>query len=206
MIVYGFPYFLLGLKKSFKQFSQIHAWHQICMYFMLFNYNILLVISGEVDALMLAAILSCTPSVFLWQEGKFRNKWCNSWAKCYFTAKNKPKHCNCRDEAFSECFIRTCTAAQFRLGMDKKNKTKRAYKLLGFIGVLSGTGILHEGHRQLHVKLEPTLLQVRVSNSIQIRIWKTVIHESWANLSFKRKLYSRFICNLFRLKWTNAFR
>ena len=46
----------------------------------------------------------------------------------------------------------------------KKKKTKRGDKLLGLIGVLSGTSMLHEGHSQSHTKLEPTLLQVRVSN------------------------------------------
>ena len=62
------------------------------------------------------------------------------------------------------------------LGMDKKKKkkkkkkTKRGYKLLGLIGVLSGISMLHEGHRKSHAKLEPTLLQMRVSNSIQTRI------------------------------------
>ena len=50
------------------------------------------------------------------------------------------------------------------LGTDKK--TKRDDKLIGLIGVLSGTSMLHEGHRQSRAKLEPTLQQARVSNSI----------------------------------------
>ena len=54
------------------------------------------------------------------------------------------------------------------LGMDRKKKTKRGDKLLGLIGVLSGTS--HKGHRQSRAKLEPTLHQVKVSNSIQARI------------------------------------
>ena len=54
------------------------------------------------------------------------------------------------------------------LGTDKK--TKRDDKLLGLIGVLSGTSMLHEGHRQSGAMLEPTLHQVRVSNLIQTRI------------------------------------
>ena len=66
------------------------------------------------------------------------------------------------------------------LGMDK---------LLGLIGMLSGTSMLHEDYCQSHATLEPTLLQVRVSNSIQTRTWKKINHESWANLPFKRKLY-----------------
>ena len=55
------------------------------------------------------------------------------------------------------------------LGMDER-KTKRGYKLSGLIGVLSGISMLQEGHRQSRAKLEPTLLQVRVLNSIQTRI------------------------------------
>ena len=72
------------------------------------------------------------------------------------------------------------------LGMDKK--TKRDDKLLGLM--LSGTSMLHECYRKSCAKVEPTLYQVKVSNSIQTRIWKKTIHESWANLSFKRKLYT----------------
>ena len=53
------------------------------------------------------------------------------------------------------------------LGMDK---TKRDDKLLGLIGVLSRTSMLHEGHRQSRAKLDTTLHQVRVSKSIQTRI------------------------------------
>ena len=37
------------------------------------------------------------------------------------------------------------------LGMDKK--TKHDDRLLGLIGVLSGTSMLHEGHRQSRTKL-----------------------------------------------------
>ena len=80
--------------------------------------------------------------------------------------KNKPKtfnwcRCYCRDEAFSEYFIRTCTVAQYLvcdmiLGMDKKKTLKRDDKLLGLIGVLSGTSMLHEGQSQSRAKLEPT--------------------------------------------------
>ena len=54
---------------------------------------------------------------------------------------------------------------------------------------VSGTSMLHEDHCQSHATLEPTLLQVRVSNSIQTRTWKKINHESWANLPFKKKLY-----------------
>ena len=37
---------------------------------------------------------------------------------------------------------------------------------------------------------------VRISNSIQTQMWKKIIHESWANLPFKRKLYLRFLSNM----------
>ena len=70
---------------------------------------------------------------------------------------------------------------------------KHGDKLLGLIGVLSGTSMLHEDHCQSHATLEPTLLQVRVSNSIQTRI----IHESWANLPFKRKILEYFFFHIF---------
>ena len=61
------------------------------------------------------------------------------------------------------------------LGMEKKKtkkkkKKKRDDKLLGLIGGLSGTSMLHEGHRQSRARLEPTLHQVRVSNLIQTRM------------------------------------
>ena len=153
-------------RKSFKQFSQI--WHQ--MYYMLFFCK-LYVFNHFGRSLMLASILFCTLSVFLWQEGKFRNKWCNSWAKCYYTAKISPKYCYCR-EHFQNALSRPALFYSFYiLGMDKK-KTKRGYKLIGLIGVLSGTSMLHEGHSQSRAKLDPTPHQVRVSNSIQTRIWK----------------------------------
>ena len=42
-------------------------------------------------SLMLVSVFSCTLSVFLWEEEKFRNKWCSSWAKCNYTAKIIPK-------------------------------------------------------------------------------------------------------------------
>ena len=53
----------------------------------------------------------------------------------------------CRDEAFSENFIRTCTLAQFSMWHDFRNgykKMKRNDKLLGLIGVLLVTSMLHE--------------------------------------------------------------
>ena len=112
------------------------------------------------------------------------------------------------EKMFKECGRRrrpTCRIslpASLRL-RGAKNESWR--QIIRIDRVLSGTSILHEGHRQSCAKLEPTLHQVRVSNPIQTWIWKKIIHKSWANLPFKRKLsfvtLHRLLCFLFvRLK------
>ena len=50
------------------------------------------------------------PFLYSWQEGKILEYMMQQLSK----AKISPKHCYCRDEAFSEYLIRTCTVAQFR--------------------------------------------------------------------------------------------